>query len=375
MLAFTLTPNLIAQLRDFNKLITLTHSRMVQLPETTRERIHRYAKISMIGASTRIENALLTDAEVEWIDTTLTADGKPTSFKQEKKHIEDKLSKDRERSIEEVAGCRNLLEIIYNNAKDMLPLTETTIRGLHAELMKYYPKAQHYSGNYKKSPNSVIEVNHSTGETRTVFQTADAGPATDAAMYELINWYNENHLDLAGSLAVACEFTYRFLAIHPFQDGNGRLGRGLFLLLLLQSPDNALAELANYLAIDRQIEKRKSEYYTVLNRCSGGIFQQDPYNYHIEHFFKFMLKVMMATLEDVQIYKEKCDRYDELSESSLKVLECFKEHPEIRLTTKQLHEFTQLPLRTISYCLSVLTNEGFIQRYGKGPATRYQLFF
>ena len=43
-------------------------------------------------------------------------------------------------------------------------------------------------------------------------------------------------------LLVATEFVFRFLAIHPFYDGNGRLGRALFILALLQSVDKYLAE-------------------------------------------------------------------------------------------------------------------------------------
>ena len=70
----------------------------------------------MIGASTRIENALLTDSEIDWLDTILTQDGKTTALEANRDLIENKLSKDRERSIEEVAGCRQLLLSIYESA-------------------------------------------------------------------------------------------------------------------------------------------------------------------------------------------------------------------------------------------------------------------
>ncbi|MGV8949280.1 MAG: hypothetical protein ACOH2E_07980 [Candidatus Paracaedibacter sp.] len=76
----------------------------------------------MIGASTRIENAQLTDSEVNWLDTILSEDGKTTALDQNRALIEDKLSKDRERSIEKVAGCRAMLLLIYEDYKDLLAL-------------------------------------------------------------------------------------------------------------------------------------------------------------------------------------------------------------------------------------------------------------
>ena len=52
--------------------------------------LHRFAFISNIGASTPIENAVLTDQEVEWVDTILQKDGKTTAFEENKIFILDK---------------------------------------------------------------------------------------------------------------------------------------------------------------------------------------------------------------------------------------------------------------------------------------------
>lgn len=375
MLSLKLTPELIWQLDALNNRFAKAYATLASYSDELKAAIHRYAKISMIGASTRIENAVLTDSEIDWLDTVLAKDGKTTAFVANKSIIEDKLSKDRERSIEEVAGCRAMLELIYDQGKILQPLTETMIRGLHQELMRFYQKAGPYVGRYKGQPNSVVEMNHNTKERRVVFATADAGPITEAAMSDLVVWYNETYQFEPRSIAVACEFTYRFLAIHPFQDGNGRLGRGLFLLSLLQVPSSIIADVAPYLAIDRHVERKKSEYYYVLNRCSNGKFKQDPKKYHIEYFLYFMIKVLNGALEDIEIYKKRYDAYQLLSESARSVFACFKEHPEIRLSRQQLTEMTKLPDRTVTHSLSLLTKEKFIQRYGQGAGVRYQLIF
>ncbi len=375
MLSFKLSQEIAQSLHELNNSFARAYAQLTQCSPETQAILHRYAKISMIGASTRIENAVLTDPEIDWMDTVLMQDGKPTAFSTQKGWIENKLNKDKERSIEEVAGCRGMLALIYSQAKEWIPLSETTLRGLHRELLLYYPKAEHYLGRYKKQSNSVVETNHSTGAARLVFATAEAGPITEAAMHDLVTWYNETYAQEIGSVAVACELTYRFLAIHPFQDGNGRLGRGLFLLALLQSPSDIISTVVPFLAIDRQIERKRSEYYYVLNRCSEGKYRRDPKQYHIEVFLQFMIKVLKESLDDIAVYQEKFLLLQQLSESAYKVLACFKEHPELRLTTLQISEMTSLPKRTISRCLSSLTEKKFIQRYGQKAGVRYQLIF
>lgn len=96
--------------------------------------IHRSVRISMIGASTRIENAILTDSEVSWMDDLICREAKSTAFAAQRHKIEKKLSKDNQRSIDEVAGCRAMLHLIYEQTNELKPLSEVIIRGLHSEL-------------------------------------------------------------------------------------------------------------------------------------------------------------------------------------------------------------------------------------------------
>jgi len=375
MLSFTIDSPLTKRLKAFQSALSLEYGELRGLQREELDAIHRYARISNIGASTRIENAQLTDPEIDWMDTILSSSAKTTAFRENKRAIENKLSKDRERSIDEVAGCRAMLAIVYEQAQEMLPLGEIQIRGLHDELLKEYGRADHYRGQYKKSPNSVVEVNHRTGKTRDVFKTADPGPITSAAMADLVKWYNEAIKEEPWPLAVAAEFVFRFLAIHPFQDGNGRLGRGLFLLALLQSQDPHLSFVARYLAVDREIERHREDYYLILNRCSDGKFKSDPKKYKIQHFLNFMMKVLSEGLNHVEIFRKKHSAFRDLAEPALKVLHCFQEMPERRLKSGEIEKKTKLPNRTVFYAIQILVKNNFLQRYGKGSAVRYQIVF
>jgi Fic family protein len=375
MLSYAIDASLTKKLKALQSAVSLKFAELRALSRGELDAIHRYARISNIGASTRIENAQLTDPEIDWMDTVLSTSGKTTAFREQKMSIEVKLSKDRERSIEEVAGCRAMLAIVYEQAQEMLPLGEIHIRALHDELLKEFGRANHYRGQYKKSPNSVIEVNHRNGKQRDVFRTADPGPITNAAMADLVKWYNDALKEEAWPVAVAAEFVFRFLAIHPFQDGNGRLGRGLFLLALMQSPDPHLAFISRYLAIDREIERHREDYYLVLNRCSDGKFKSDPKKYKIQHFLNFMIKMLNESLSDIEIFRKKYEAYQGLSDSALKVLQCFQEMPERRLKSGEIEKMSKLPNRTVFYAIQILVKNNFLQRYGRGSAVKYQIVF
>lgn len=379
MLSYTLTDEFIKRLKKLSDLAAEKATFLSLQDQETRDAVHKYARISNIGSSTRIENAILTDTEVLWIDETLIKDGRPTAFLKEKKYIEDKLSKDKERSIEEVAGCRAMLEIVYSQAEDLFPLSQNTICGLHRELLQYYPPAEYYLGRYKTAPNNVVEKITSDGRilsVRDALKTADPGPITETAMHDLVDWYNNIFLDFPWAIAVAVEFVFRFLAIHPFQDGNGRVGRALFTLCLLQSGDKILKQVTPCLAIDRHIERHRTEYYLVLRQCSGGIFSSDPTKYEIGRFLSFMIKIIVEALEtDIDYYTNKYKLFLGLSKTQKSVLDCFYNYPEKRLQLKDIMEFTELPKRTTINALNRLLKEKFIQKYGRGPATNYQLTF
>lgn len=345
------------------------------IEEDERAWLHRWALISTIGASTRIENAVLTDAEIDWVDTTLSEDDHPSAFEAKKAEIFDKLSKDRERSIEEVVGCREILSLVYVQADEMFPLTETTLCGLHKELLRQYSAAARYAGRYKNNLNQVVSVNHDTGEQRIVLDPTPPGPQTEAAMRALLDWYNAAIKGHPWPLLVASEFVFRFLAIHPFQDGNGRLGRALFLLALMHGDDPALEQIVRFISIDRQIERHRPLYYTTLQQASNGAYQTDPQDYRLEPLAWFFLKMTDHALGDVELLRERYAALQRLSESATRVLACFRSSPEQRLTPAEIMEETGLVRRTVQNALRSLLGAGLVQRLGAGRGTRYQLIF
>ena len=375
MLSFSPDQKLENELRNLQGEIVEKYKDIENLAPEEAKYLHRFALISNIGASTRIENAVLTDSEIEWVDTILQKDSKTTEFEDNKTFILDKLEKDKERSVEEVVGCRQVLSAIYLQAEELSPLTESVLRGLHHELLRYYPQAEHFAGEYKKTPNQVLIINHKTGEQRVVLDPSPPGIITGMAMTDLVDWYNLNIVDNTWPLLVSTELVFRFLAIHPFQDGNGRLGRALFILALLQSDDKYLKTITPYIAIDRHIEQNRSLYYTTLYKCSEGKFQDNPQKYKYEPLVWFFIRTLRSSLSDIDVYRSRYAQLQKLSESAMAVLNCFKSSPENRLKVSDIEMQTQIPRRTVQHALQTLTKMTFIQKLGQRAGTRYQLIF
>src|SRR3989338_3025061 len=119
MLSFEPDPKILSQLKSLQEQVVEIYQEVQAATPEERAYLNHCALISNVGATTRIENAVLTDVEIEWVDTELSRDGRTTAFDEKKDYILDKLSKDRQRSLEEVAGSRAVLSVIYHQACQM----------------------------------------------------------------------------------------------------------------------------------------------------------------------------------------------------------------------------------------------------------------
>jgi hypothetical protein len=80
-------------------------------------------------------------------------------------------------------------------------------------------------------------------------------------------------------------------------------------------------------------------------------------------------------LDDFEFYRQRYRALQEIPPTAAKVLDCFKERPEIRLQRLIIIEDTGLPRTTVTDALRILREWGFIQRLGRGAGIRYQLIF
>ena len=214
--------------------------------------LRRVATIESVGSSTRIEGAKLSDREVEALLGGLNSESA------------------RSRDEQEVAGYAFVMEAVQASWADM-KLTQNLILQLHRDLLRYSSKDGRHRGEWKTNPNHVAAIDPEGNEIGVIFETAtpfDTPPLMEA----LVAWHSgeESNPTIHPLLRIAV-FVAVFLAIHPFQDGNGRLSRILNNLLLLQTGYG----FSSYSSLESVIEHNKEAYYLALRRTQSSLQSND----------------------------------------------------------------------------------------------------
>ena len=228
--------------------------------------------------------------------------------------------------VADVAQMKDLEEMKAHNvglkmtieeaANTECQLSETFIRQLHHTLLRddyevfregpsgVVTSYTVHAGQYKTRPNSVITA---TGERFEYASPAE----TPALMHDLIEWYKEEENKKALSpIQLAALFHYRYIRIHPFEDGNGRIARLLANYILFRH---------NYPMIVIKT-RNKQQYLNALNRCdvsvglipsvgaSATIEQIQPFVEYMENCLKLALKTCIKAAKGESI--EEDDDFD-----------------------------------------------------------------
>jgi Fic family protein len=135
-----------------------------------------------------------------------------------------------------VAGYADAIHRVLDTW-DSITVSEEHLRQLHAVLLQHSGngEAHQLGGEYKRIPNHVAVVDESGEPTGLVLETSSPAE-TPRKMERLLGWHAE--VERSGELhplLVTGMFIAWFLAIHPFDEGNGRLSRILTTLLLLRA--------------------------------------------------------------------------------------------------------------------------------------------
>jgi Fic family protein len=306
--------------------------------------LRRVATIESIGSSTRIEGAKLTDSEVEHLLAGL------------------ETKKFASRDEEEVAGYAETMETIFAHWQD-IPLTENHIMQLHRDLLRFSTKDQRHRGAYKTHANHVQAFGRDGESLGVVFETASPFD-TPRLMTELVGWMQENvETGELHPLITAALFIVVFLAIHPFQDGNGRLSRILTTLLLLR----AGYEYVPYSSLESVIERNKDAYYLGLRQTQSTIRTNTADWQPWLSFFLRSLQQQKTRLEH-KLERERLILGD-LPELSVQILELCRERG--RVTVADVVMLTGSNRNTIKDHLKALTRAGHIEQHGAGRGAWY----
>ncbi len=296
------------------------------------------ATVRSVGASTRIEGSRMSDEEVEVL----------------LKEID--ITKITDRDSQEVIGYYETLDLISESIEN-ISISEYSLKNLHNLLLKYSKKDAWHKGNYKQHSN-VVEAKLPDGTRQIIFQTTEAGFPTQDAMRFLIDWYiNDKEIH---PLVKCALFTYEFVSIHPFQDGNGRLSRLLSTLLLLKSGYKWI----QYVSFENEIESRKAEYYRVLRSCQA----QRP-NEDVTEWIHFFFDALGNIQKQLMIKLENKGVETKLSPREKSILIFIENNAGCK--SGSIAKKLGIPSPTVKRILPELIKKNLIEKFGIGPGTNY----
>lgn len=247
----TITPELLRVITEIDEFKGAWRAGNDQISERLQVLKH-VATIESVGSSTRIEGVKLTNIEIEEF---LGNVGK-TSF----------LTRDEQ----EVTGYAEVMEMVFESYLE-IPFTESHMKQLHSTLLRHSDKDVRHRGEYKKHSNSVEAFSSNGISLGVVFEISSAFD-TPREVQALLTWVRESLEDNSfHPLIIVAVFNVVFLAIHPFQDGNGRLSRVLTSLLLLKSGYSYIP----YSSLESIVEKNKEAYYLALQRTQKTLKEKN----------------------------------------------------------------------------------------------------
>jgi len=317
-----------------------------QLSPQVLGRLKRSTLITSTGASTRIEGAQLSDEDVEKLMRGLA------------------IQKFTDRDKQEVQGYYDLLEKIFDSWKSV-SFSESSIKHLHKELLKYVEKDDQHRGEYKKKENQVRMLNESGEVTDVVLFDTTPAYLTPKEMQEAVEW-TQNALKERKyhPLLIVGGFLVEFLNIHPFEDGNGRLSRILTNLLLLKEGYFYMP----YVSHEKLVEDNKPDYYVAL-RKSQRTFKDEGSGSIIPWLDFFLSIILEQSKRAVDLLsKENIEKL--LSPKQLLVWQYLQTVEEA--APGNIAENVKIARPTVNQALDKLLKLKRIERIGLGRSTRYK---
>ena len=243
-----------------------------------------------------------------------------------------------------------------------LPLCNRLLRETHAVLMSGARGQEKYPGEFRCTQNWI-------GSQGCTLKNAKFVPPCPedmiVAMSDLEKYINDD--DETDHLIRISLIHYQFETIHPFVDGNGRIGRLLIILYLIEK--NILSEPILY--ISYFLKKYRSEYYSYMSDIRN--------NGSYEKWIQFFLRAVIESSKDAintidklfdlrQNNTEKILHFGRLSKNMMKVFNYIEKKPiiDIGITAKELN----LSFNTISKIVKNLVETNILAQVSKGKRNR-----
>lgn len=273
------------------------------------------------------------------------------------------IEKNANQNVADVVNYVKATEFALERLKT-LPLCNRLIRETHAVLMSGVRGQEKNPGEFRTSQNWIGAGGSSLKNARYIPPNPEDMINAMSDLEKYIN--SDDSLDL---LIRAALLHYQFETIHPFLDGNGRVGRLLITLFLMEK--KVLNSPALY--ISYYLKKNRTEYYDRMSEV------RDKDNY--EQWIKFFLNaVKESAVESVDTIKKLSDLHDSnikkidgmgrAAKNARAVFDYLEKNPIIDI--KKTAEELNLAFSTVSLAVNRLADAGILIQTNN--ASRYRVF-
>lgn len=176
-------------------------------------------------------------------------------------------------------------------------------------------------------------------------------------MSDLFEWIKTSDVH---PLIKSCVFHYEFEFIHPFQDGNGRIGR-LWQTVILKD----WKEIFAWLPVETLIKENQKEYYSVLGTSDSEA--------NSTKFIEFMLSLILNTIEEIISTEKKVTKKVtiKVTINQQKIIDAIKSNPHI--TQEELADIIGITKKSITANMKKLQENGLIKRIGANKNGYWQI--
>lgn len=278
------------------------------------------------------------------------------------------LKTGRKKNLYKESGMAELVCNVYETYDK--PLSHEMLHQWHFELFKEHSIDD--LGKYRThaEPMQIISNRY---DIPKIFFEAPPSKKIPKEMDAFLHWFNYPKIaePILGRAAIAHIY---FESIHPFEDGNGRIGRALVEKLFSKALKNPVL-----IAISRVLEKRKKEYYTALEKCNRSLNATE----WVEFFSEAILQAQQESLELLYFLIEKTKIMSRLAgqinpRQEKALLRVFKEGPngfKGGLSAEKYIAITKTSKATATRDLTDLVQKGVLFKSGELRHTRYHLHF
>jgi Fic family protein len=271
-------------------------------------------------------------------------------------------------------GASGIANLILEVRKDYQePLSIDMLKRWHSILFAHNRKMA--VGDWRRGPEPMQVISGPIGREIVHFE-APPSKHIGKEMELFVTWFNQSALpvDHPVSKALLCAAIAHlyFESIHPFENGNGRIGRAISEKALAQELGQPIL-----LSISRTIERNKSGYYSALQTAQKTL-QIDDW---LEYFIRVMIDAQTQAKELIAFTLHKTRFFDQhrtsLDEKQLKVLqkmwEAGPEGFEGGMNARKYMAITKVSKATATRDLTHLNEIGALRKEGAGRSIKYLL--